>query len=166
MSILGCPDCREASRVAILNPAYSLDALQQDPLPNAPGRPREYHRLLPVPHAAAVVTLGEGGTPLLPLVRVEAETGTARVWMKYEAVNSTHLFKQKASSLSPRMSRRTSSTRPSARMPWRSSFFATCRVGRAFGACPLLTQRRVLKTRHNCAGPNDVCEPESGVKHD
>lgn len=96
----GCPDCQAAGRVAILDPQYAYDetdgaALRRD----VAGRLWDYHRLLPIPDPAAVVTLGEGATPLIALPRVAEEVGAAQVWAKYEAVNPTHSFKDRTNAV-------------------------------------------------------------------
>jgi threonine synthase len=101
----GCPDCRAAGRIAMLDPMYALEAAEDGVLPATQGRLWDYHPLLPLPDAAAEVTLGEGGTPLLPLPDVASETGAAHVWMKYEAVNPTHSFKDRANAVAVSMAR-------------------------------------------------------------
>lgn len=101
----GCSDCRPAGRIAILDPVYALETLEGGALPPAAGRLWDYHRLLPLPDAAAQVTLGEGGTPLLPLAAAALETGAAQVLLKYEAVNPTHSFKDRANAVAVSMAR-------------------------------------------------------------
>ncbi|HLW47682.1 MAG TPA: pyridoxal-phosphate dependent enzyme [bacterium] len=101
----GCPDCRVAGRIAMLDPTYALDAADGGMLPAAPGHLWDYHRLLPLPDAAAQVTLGEGGTPLLPLPGMAAETGAAHVYIKYEAINPTHSFKDRANAVAVSMAK-------------------------------------------------------------
>lgn len=96
----GCPDCQQAGRVAILNPTYGLGKVSRASFSSdAPRRLWDYHALLPVPEPNAVVTLGEGATPLLPLEGVADESGAAQVWLKYEAVNPTHSFKDRTNSV-------------------------------------------------------------------
>ncbi len=53
---------------------------------------------LPVSDATPVVTLGEGGTPLVHSERLSAETG-AEVWLKYEGLNPTGSFKDRGMTL-------------------------------------------------------------------
>ncbi len=55
---------------------------------------REYADRLDVSDATPVVTLGEGGTPLLPAPALSARTG-AKVWVKYEGMNPTGSFKDR-----------------------------------------------------------------------
>jgi threonine synthase len=54
----------------------------------------EYRAYLPVTSATPVVTLLEGGTPLLPAPRLSARVG-ARVMLKVEGVNPTGSFKDR-----------------------------------------------------------------------
>jgi threonine synthase len=52
-----------------------------------------YRELLPVRDPEHVVTLGEGGTPLLPLSRLGAVYGVPGLYMKDEGLNPTGTFK-------------------------------------------------------------------------
>jgi threonine synthase len=54
----------------------------------------EYRDFLPVSDATPVVTLHEGGTPLLPAPRLSERTG-AHVWLKFEGANPTGSFKDR-----------------------------------------------------------------------
>ena len=54
----------------------------------------EYRQFLPVSDATPVVTLLEGGTPLLPAPRLSARVG-ARVLLKVEGANPTGSFKDR-----------------------------------------------------------------------
>src|SRR3954470_24472747 len=55
---------------------------------------REYADRLDVTDATPIVTLGEGGTPLLPADALSARTG-AKVWVKFEGMNPTGSFKDR-----------------------------------------------------------------------
>ncbi|KQX06489.1 MULTISPECIES: threonine synthase [unclassified Leifsonia] len=55
---------------------------------------REYADRLDVTDATPIVTLGEGGTPLLPAPALSARTG-ADVWVKFEGMNPTGSFKDR-----------------------------------------------------------------------
>lgn len=55
---------------------------------------REYADRLPMLAGAPVVTLGEGGTPLIPAEHLSELTG-AQVWVKYEGLNPTGSFKDR-----------------------------------------------------------------------
>jgi threonine synthase len=54
----------------------------------------EYREFLPVAPDATVVTLLEGGTPLVPAPRLSARVG-AQVWLKVEGANPTGSFKDR-----------------------------------------------------------------------
>jgi len=58
----------------------------------------EYRDRLPVTDATPVVTLGEGGTPLVRSEPLSAETG-CEVWLKYEGANPTASFKDRGMTL-------------------------------------------------------------------
>jgi len=56
-----------------------------------------YRELLPVPSDVGIVTLGEGGTPLIPLVNMEhyGLPRSLRVYVKFEGSNPTGSFKDR-----------------------------------------------------------------------
>lgn len=54
----------------------------------------EYRDRLDVSDATPIVTLGEGGTPLIPARALSARTG-ANVWVKFEGMNPTGSFKDR-----------------------------------------------------------------------
>ena len=54
----------------------------------------EYADRLNVTDATPIVTLGEGGTPLIPAAALSARTG-ATVWVKFEGMNPTGSFKDR-----------------------------------------------------------------------
>ncbi len=58
----------------------------------------QYRDFLPVSGATPVVTLHEGGTPLLPAPRLSERVG-ASVWLKYEGLNPTGSFKDRGMTL-------------------------------------------------------------------
>ena len=53
----------------------------------------QFHELLPVTDPAAVVTLGEGGTPLLDAAALARRVGVRRLLIKEEGLNPTGTFK-------------------------------------------------------------------------
>ncbi|TXK17248.1 threonine synthase [Homoserinibacter sp. GY 40078] len=55
---------------------------------------REYADRLDVTEATPIITLGEGGTPLIPAAALSARTG-ADVWVKFEGMNPTGSFKDR-----------------------------------------------------------------------
>lgn len=54
----------------------------------------EYRDRLDISDATRVITLGEGGTPLIPAPALNARTG-ANVWVKFEGMNPTGSFKDR-----------------------------------------------------------------------
>ncbi|WP_390623439.1 threonine synthase [Subtercola endophyticus] len=54
----------------------------------------EYADRLNISAATPIITLGEGGTPLIPAPALSARTG-AKVWVKFEGMNPTGSFKDR-----------------------------------------------------------------------
>src|SRR6195952_5791849 len=54
----------------------------------------EYADRLNITDATPIITLGEGGTPLIPAPALSARTG-AQVWVKFEGMNPTGSFKDR-----------------------------------------------------------------------
>ncbi len=65
-----------------------------------------YHEMLPAPDEDAVVTLGEGMTPLLEMPRLQKALGFSRLRMKDEGLNPTGSFKSRGLSAAITMARR------------------------------------------------------------
>ena len=59
---------------------------------------QEYRDFLPVSPSTPVVSLHEGGTPLLPAPQLSERVG-AEVWLKYEGLNPTGSFKDRGMTL-------------------------------------------------------------------
>jgi threonine synthase len=55
---------------------------------------REYADRLDISDATPIITLGEGGTPLIPAPALSGRTG-AKVWVKFEGMNPTGSFKDR-----------------------------------------------------------------------
>lgn len=100
----------ESERLVGLSPAgrpllarYDLDALRARFTPEVlAGRPADlwrYAEVLPVRRAHAIVTLGEGWTPLLEAGRTAARLGVRRLWIKDEGQNPTGSFKARGLSV-------------------------------------------------------------------
>ncbi|HZB34102.1 MAG TPA: threonine synthase [Streptosporangiaceae bacterium] len=93
-----CGRCR-----APLLARYDLAALRSSVRPaDIAARPADlwrYHELLPVREADAVVTLGEGMTPLLPLSRYGELIGLPRLLMKDEGLIPTGSFKARGAAV-------------------------------------------------------------------
>jgi threonine synthase len=105
----GCARCADEGTPAALTTVYDLEAaartLTSQALAERPPGPLRYRELLPV-EAEEAVTLGEGGTPLLPARRLAGELGVREVWIKDESRNPTWSFKDRAASIAASMARR------------------------------------------------------------
>jgi threonine synthase len=96
----GCPDCVAAGRIGILDPVYSPAAEPSAAFAQSrPGSMWDYHTVLPVPDPEAVTSLGEGASPLLPLSVQRDDQRARRWWIKYEAVNPTHSYKDRTNTV-------------------------------------------------------------------
>jgi threonine synthase len=85
--------CRASGCGGSLFAEYDLASL---PRKDAGGRDRtiwRWHELMPARSREEIVTLGEGGTPLLHARRLGARLGMGDVWIKEEAGNPTGSFK-------------------------------------------------------------------------
>ena len=87
-----CPHCHSPLLVR-----YDLAAagrtLRRDMLAGRPANLWRYAELLPVRDPAWRLTLGEGGTPLLPSRRLGPDLGLRRLFIKEEGLNPTGSFK-------------------------------------------------------------------------
>jgi threonine synthase len=95
----GCPACRTETFASSVTPTYDYPGLRHD-LGNGPLRESDeglwaYRRLLPLRDPLYEVTLGEGGTPLVPLPGLAEELGAEQVWIKDESRNPTWTFKDR-----------------------------------------------------------------------
>lgn len=64
-----------------------------------------YHEMLPAPDESAIVTLGEGMTPLLRAPRLEKVFGLSNLFVKDEGLNPTGSFKSRGLSVAITMAR-------------------------------------------------------------
>ncbi len=62
--------------------------------------------ILPLEEPAELVTLGEGGTPLLPAHRLGKRLGTDQIWIKEESSNPTASFKARGMAIAVSMARK------------------------------------------------------------
>ena len=87
-----CPACGQPFLVVYEGPAPKRDALWR--------RPDMWHYgpALPIQEGESPVSLGEGGTPLLPAPAVARELGLRTVWIKEEGLNPTGSFKARGMS--------------------------------------------------------------------
>jgi threonine synthase len=88
--------CREAGCGRPLVARYALEELPR-PAPEAAASPVghlwRYPELMPITARTELVSLGEGGTPLLPAMRLGRELGLRDLWLKDESGNPTGSFK-------------------------------------------------------------------------
>jgi len=70
-----------------------------------------YREVLPLPANVEPVSLGEGGTPLLPVRRWGEATGLANLWVKDEAQNPTQSFKARGMSVAVSMAKHLGATK-------------------------------------------------------
>ncbi|GHE48820.1 threonine synthase [Streptosporangium violaceochromogenes] len=91
----GCPACEKEGVPANVLPVYDLAAAPR--LPADPAQPGLFrHRaLLPLRDTTPAVSLGEGGTPLVPLPRTAERLGLGRVLVKDETRNPTWSYKDR-----------------------------------------------------------------------
>lgn len=87
-----CPGCGK-----VLVARYDLAGAAREMTPGALAGRRwdmwRYREILPVREAEHIVSLGEGGTPLLAAPRLGKAFGMDRVWVKEEGQNPTGSFK-------------------------------------------------------------------------
>ncbi len=87
-----CPDCQ-----APLLARYDLETirggLRREVFAARPRGMQRWHELLPVQSPEAVITLGEGDTPLLDLPALGAQLGLTHLTLKDESLNPTGTFK-------------------------------------------------------------------------
>lgn len=81
----------------VLYARYDLEAAARTLTKESlPGRRRDmwrYHEVLPIRDPRHILTLGEGGTPILPAPGVASRFGFKTLWLKDEGQNPTGTFK-------------------------------------------------------------------------
>lgn len=93
-----CPNCKSD----YLEVHYDLDAIKRDALPRWPERPFSlwrYAELLPLRNPDNIITMGEGGTPLLRSINVGTMLGHDHIYIKDERQGPTGSFKDRQASL-------------------------------------------------------------------
>ncbi|HEY1434190.1 MAG TPA: threonine synthase [Thermoanaerobaculia bacterium] len=76
-----------------LFPRYHARSLDRDAVAGRPRTIWRWHEMMPVEDPGNVVTLGEGGTPLLRADRLGARAAFGDLWIKDESANPTGSFK-------------------------------------------------------------------------
>lgn len=64
-----------------------------------------YREMLPLPADEEILTLGEGGTPLLPASQLAEHCGSQRLWIKDESQNPTGSFKARGMAVAVAMAK-------------------------------------------------------------
>ena len=100
----GCPDCRAAGAPANVLPVHQV---VEGPVPRREGEPGifRYRDLLPVADDVEVVSLSEGGTPLLPADRLAEQVGVTKLWFKDETRNPTWSYKDRLAAVAVTVAR-------------------------------------------------------------
>ncbi|SRR5579884_590517 len=100
--VFGCPACAERGELSWLETQYDLANLDPEARETLrrggpTGRIWDYRAVLPVQDEANIISIGEGGTPLIEL-RDAPEPG-APIWLKLESCNPTSSFKDRLNSV-------------------------------------------------------------------
>ena len=85
--------CAAANCGGALFPRYHPARLERDAARERPRTIWRWHEMMPVEDPANIVSLGEGGTPLLRAGRLEERSDFGDLWIKDEAANPTASFK-------------------------------------------------------------------------
>jgi threonine synthase len=93
--------CTDDACLSILSAQYDFKAntLTKEALRSRPASLWRYREFLPVADECNIVTLGEGFTPILPLLNLEQHTAGRRVLLKDESNNPTGSFKARGLSV-------------------------------------------------------------------
>lgn len=97
---LGISDYPCHSCGGILNPQYDYDAvdISRDAWERRNGSMWKYEELLPIRDSNAIVSMGEGTTPLVECPEIAERLGVRRVLVKDEGQNPTNTFKDRGQS--------------------------------------------------------------------
>src|SRR5437879_13428697 len=110
---LRCRDCRAESELqsthvcemgfgpldAVYDEAALKKIVSRSRIEQGPSSMWRYRDLLPVEDSVAVVTLGEGFTPLVKAERLGAELGLRNLYLKNDSMNPTNSFKDRVVSV-------------------------------------------------------------------
>jgi len=93
--VFGCPNCTRRNKIGVLDltfaPSYGVQPLDER---HGFGVSR-YLDLLPAGNQSDWISLGEGGTPLVPSRHIGPALGLSRLYFKNEAANPTGSFKDR-----------------------------------------------------------------------
>ncbi|MGH9318061.1 MAG: threonine synthase [Thermoanaerobaculia bacterium] len=92
--------CPAAACSGALFSRYHPPRLERDAARDRPRTIWRWHEMMPVEDPANIISLGEGGTPLLCADRLASRSGFADLWIKDESGNPTGSFKARGLSAS------------------------------------------------------------------
>lgn len=93
--------CRNCGGKLVINYNYDLisESIDKRKLEKRSNGVWKYKELLPVSNSENMVTLGEGGTPLIKARNLSKELGIKNIWLKNETQNPTNSFKDRPMSV-------------------------------------------------------------------
>lgn len=96
LDVFPCPDCG-----GILDPQYDLEALglDRETVAARPDTMWKYRELLPIRDTDRIVSMDEGGTPLVECPTMAERLGVDRLLVKDEGRNPTNTFKDRGQSV-------------------------------------------------------------------
>jgi threonine synthase len=93
--VFGCPNCTRSNKIGVLDLTFAPSSAVK-PLQARHGYGvGRYLDLLPAGHQPDWISLGEGGTPLVPSKHIGPTLGLSRLYVKNEAANPTGSFKDR-----------------------------------------------------------------------
>ncbi len=95
-SVSVCPRCGEALDVEF-DFAQLKKRVAAEFQKNAPLSAKKYLPFFPLGVHAKIISLGEGGTPLIPILKIAAELKQPNLFVKNEGMNPTGVFKDRGS---------------------------------------------------------------------
>jgi threonine synthase len=99
-----CPECgKKGLFYGLLDPVYDYDKIAQevnkDVLEKREATLWKYKEFMPISDESKIVSMGEGGTPLIRAANLASEFGIDNLYLKNETVNPTFSFKDRPCSL-------------------------------------------------------------------
>ncbi|KPJ48556.1 MAG: hypothetical protein AMJ38_05090 [Dehalococcoidia bacterium DG_22] len=99
-----CPECgKKGLFYGLLDPVYDYDKIAQevnkDVLEKREATLWKYKEFMPISDESKIVSMGEGGTPLIRAENLASEFGIDNLYLKNETVNPTFSFKDRPCSL-------------------------------------------------------------------
>jgi len=93
--VFGCPDCSRDGRIGVLDLRFTPPARTPPLADRQRSGLARYRDLLPGGDRPDWLSLGEGGTPLIPSRHIGPALGLSRLYFKNEAANPTGSFKDR-----------------------------------------------------------------------